>query len=1057
MNLKAWIFLLFLLSYLSVTGQIKNKGIPLLEVYTSQEYAASAQNRDILQDHRGLMYFANGEGVLEFDGNQWQLIEIANKAPVSSLGIDSSGYIYVGAQAELGFLAPDSSGQLLFHSLIDKLPIEQQGFESIVATNTLKDQVFFLSRRQLFVYQNATFTIFNSKTEYTQSALIEGVYYLIERGKGLMKYQTGKICKVPGGEFFADKHVEALLPFEGHTQILIYIKEEGFYLLDTQTGQRQVFITGVDNLLKNTRITCAKKITSPFFNNTFYAIGTQRKGLLIVDRTGKPIQHINHSKGLPTNQVLAMEMDETGNLWLGLDNGIVIATISSPFSVFQTVGLPLSISHSNDTLYTGTTQGIYSIPWQHYQNPVKLHSQFQLLPSSKEQCWFTGEFNRHMLFAHTEGLYALRNGKIRKITSEEVRNIIPFKNDSTKLLACTHHHGIGVLSLENGEWQLTQMIESLNVCGKYVAIDTQNQIWVTHPFKGIYKVQLDSSLSQARTVDFYDTTYGLPSHLGNYVFDLGNEVVFGTNKGIYQYNADLNGFEPHSGFSGFVDFTQPVKHLAKDPYGNYWFQNGNEIKTAYLQEDGTYQVKSQIFNKIQGIELFSIYPIDNRNVFFASAKGLIHYDPMVGETQNLYVKPAFNTFIRKIRLADNDSVLFAGTTLSPEGKLTGHPPGTKKLRLPYSQNRLHLEVAATWYEKPKDILYQYRLDGLDQGWSNWTQQTEREFVNLSPGKYTFHVQAKNSVGTIGKTASFSFSILPPWYLTKLAMLLYFLLSAFCLWAIIQWRIRKHLKEKIKLESLVKERTSKVLEQKKEIETQKESITEQNAKLLALNQEKNHLIGILAHDMRNPLHQIKMITAVLQKDYEEGKKDFGIITNAVNYIDSMISKILDLEAIESQQPNLQRTEVDLARILQECIHNLTSNVRQKQLQWQTANLEPGRFIARLDNQYTYQVFENLLSNAIKFSPYGKNIYLRIFHQSSKIIVEIKDEGPGIKPEEQKYLFKKFQKLSAQPTGGEQSIGLGLSIVKKYVKAMQGEVTCHSKEGEGATFRVAFKEA
>ena len=113
------------------------------------------------------------------------------------------------------------------------------------------------------------------------------------------------------------------------------------------------------------------------------------------------------------------------------------------------------------------------------------------------------------------------------------------------------------------------------------------------------------------------------------------------------------------------------------------------------------------------------------------------------------------------------------------------------------------------------------------------------------------------------------------------------------------------------------------------------------------------------------------------------------------------------------------------------------------------------IAIVDRGYADQVFENLLSNAIKFSPQNKKVYVSVVKKNGRIVAKVKDEGPGLSDDDKKKLFGKYQKLSAKPTGNETSTGLGLSIVKKFVEAMQGEIWCESTAGEGASFFVAFR--
>ena len=148
------------------------------------------------------------------------------------------------------------------------------------------------------------------------------------------------------------------------------------------------------------------------------------------------------------------------------------------------------------------------------------------------------------------------------------------------------------------------------------------------------------------------------------------------------------------------------------------------------------------------------------------------------------------------------------------------------------------------------------------------------------------------------------------------------------------------------------------------------------------------------------------------------------------------------------------KADLGSIVRDVYDNMQEAAQQKNI---TVNLESRKAFGIVDRNYLTQVFENLLSNAIKFSPRDKEVWVSVVEENGEILVNFVDEGPGIKKNEMDKLFEKFQKLSARPTGGEDSTGLGLSIVKKYVDVMGGRVWCESRPGKGARFTVAFRSA
>jgi signal transduction histidine kinase len=244
----------------------------------------------------------------------------------------------------------------------------------------------------------------------------------------------------------------------------------------------------------------------------------------------------------------------------------------------------------------------------------------------------------------------------------------------------------------------------------------------------------------------------------------------------------------------------------------------------------------------------------------------------------------------------------------------------------------------------------------------------------------------------------------------------------------------------------------------EVEKQKDEILKKNEELLILNNEKNNLIGIVAHDLKSPLNQIRGLLSILKLTAtnlsEETISYIDMMEESSGRLSDMIAKILDVEAIESQKMNLVIEEIELADILR----TLTGRYKHAASQKEISIFENAivGLKAKVDRDYTEQIFENLLSNAIKFSPSNRKIFINLFCKDDQITCEIKDEGPGLTESDKKKLFGKYQKLSAKPTGNETSTGLGLSIVKKFVEAMQGRIWCESQAGEGASFFVAFPQ-
>ncbi len=233
------------------------------------------------------------------------------------------------------------------------------------------------------------------------------------------------------------------------------------------------------------------------------------------------------------------------------------------------------------------------------------------------------------------------------------------------------------------------------------------------------------------------------------------------------------------------------------------------------------------------------------------------------------------------------------------------------------------------------------------------------------------------------------------------------------------------------------------------------------RLREMNDEKNEFMGIAAHDLRNPLSAIKGYAEMMIEDaqalpHRELEENGRRVLETAARMAEMVQNLLDANRIERGEMQLDVAPADLCPLLQSVIETQRPRAAAKQQVIHVAS-EAAPVKVLVDASITVQVLENLVSNAVKYSPAGKNIFVRLKKLPEAIRCEVQDEGPGLSAEDQKKLFGKFARLSAKPTGGEHSTGLGLSIVKKMVEAMNGKVWCESEPGKGATFIVELPAA
>ncbi len=229
------------------------------------------------------------------------------------------------------------------------------------------------------------------------------------------------------------------------------------------------------------------------------------------------------------------------------------------------------------------------------------------------------------------------------------------------------------------------------------------------------------------------------------------------------------------------------------------------------------------------------------------------------------------------------------------------------------------------------------------------------------------------------------------------------------------------------------------------------------KVMERTKKIENLISTVAHDLRSPLNQIKAIVSLIHLDStnlkDEQKSFIDLIFKAAGRLTEMINRILDLNAIEHRDIEVKLVRTNLDEIINDAVNQVRAISAEKNLGINVRPTDSNKFVT-VDVNYLIQVLENLLSNAIKFSPPHKNIFVETENGQENVRIIVRDEGPGLTDEDMKLIFQKYQQLSARPSSGEESSGLGLYLTKKYVENMNGKIWCESKAGQGASFIIEF---
>ncbi|WP_423129684.1 triple tyrosine motif-containing protein [Gaoshiqia sp. Z1-71] len=852
------ILLIILLCLYSLSfGQLKDIGIPDIQNFTKREYQASAQNWQIEKDSRNFMYFANNDGLLEFDGAHWQLYGLPNRSIVRSVKIDENGRIYVGQQNDFGYMEPDSAGRLQYHSLLKLVSPGERNFEEVWRIHLTHFGVVFQSYTHLFIYRNNNIYQVPLKHRLKFSFFENGRLWVQDEEEGLKEYRQGRFFKPEGLDSLIDKDVWAILPVNSN-RLLICTATKGVYSYD---GQQLIPWQGEANeFLSENQIFSAKK-----FKDTYYAFGTIQNGLMITDETGKIIQHVNKKKGLQNNTILSIGTDQDENLWLGLDNGIDYIDVSSPFTyLFHPEGLGASYSSlvHNGRLYVGTNHGLFVKEW-----PEKARIEiegFRLIPKTVGQIWYLGVQQDVLLCGHDNGTFVIEEETATQISdiNGAWTFIEPIQNSN--YLIGGNYSGLTLFKKtpDNKSWELRGQIKGFSESSKLLAQDKKGQLWMSHGFKGIFRINLDQQLDSVTEYAFYNSKNGLPSDIFINLMTVGGNIIFTSPAGIYAYSENTDQFERSAYYNNIFGHQPDIDYLKEDQYLNIWFIAGGVPGVLRFQEDGTYTRVKAPFEKLAGriISGFQhIHIADQQNTFISLEDGLAHYTP----SYQLITDASFKTYIREVVNLQNNEILFPNS-------IPARPVGTLP-EYEYKGNNLKFTYSSPDYKNNKKISYSYLLENYSTGWSAWSAESSCEFMNLREGYYTFRVKATGPFTNESNTDSFSFYIRPPWYRSALAYSGYTLLAVafigLIIWFVL-YRIRIS-RRKERLKHLQEYRKKVQQYQRDALISEKEIIKLRNeqlrGKMIHLDKElanqtmtvihKNKFMGKLKSELKNLQGQV----------------------------------------------------------------------------------------------------------------------------------------------------------------------------------------------------------
>lgn len=1011
--------------------------------YGPTEYLAHSQNWSIIQDSRGVMYFGNSAGIIEYDGVHWRLLSLANQSIPRSFAMDQNGRVYVGGVGDFGFLQADSCGKMAYHSLSENATAIDQSFKDVWFTHCTGNEVFFITNYEVYRFSDGAINVLEVSGSFGPAFTKNENTYIHNWEKGLQQISGDSLLPIPQGDFFKEKDVWFYLPTDDD-KILVGTMGSGIFTYDFADGSCRKFITEADALLKNEWL-----YTGCIMFDGKIALGTTNSGVIIIDEKGKLLRNIN--KGLRNDMIWFVYPDVEDMLWIATNNGISKVEVNSPISYWDvSSGIENTVEEMvsfNDTLFLVGFGGVQYLKNSTIHHVPKLTSESYCLLRFKSP----DSDSEDMLLAGNSdyGIVDVHGSKMRPVIDAYPWVLNQSQKDPSILFIGTDV-GFSVATYKDKRWKLLGSVEGITEDIRSIEEDDQGDIWLCSFLNGLIRIVPSSDWLKPAQIIRYGTESGLPSLVDNYVEKSEHGLYFNTPSGLFQYDRQRNSFIPDSTYGdAYCNGSRLVSSVVKDHDQHVWIF-GSEQKQDYIDvlatnDSGGYRLlETNVLNMLPPMSVLNIY-IDPDNIkWIVGSEGLYRI-------KGLLNKPSrpFNTLIRYV-ISQEDTLYYGSDDLlkEEENKLTSNPPA-----LNYTQNSVAFQYASPTFLRESSTLYQTRLEGLNKEWSLWSADTKKEYLNLKSGTYRFHVRGKNIFNKVGEEAVYEIHIKSPWYKTDWAYLLYILLSVGFIYVIILINSRRLRISNLRLERIVKERTTKILHQKEEINSQRLQLEE-------LVATKDKFFNIIAHDLRGPFQSLIGLSELLAENMSafttEEIKDINETINksAVGGF-MLLENLLEWARTQTGHIEFNPQKINLHDILMDTFQIQSGPASNKQI---SLKLDVDKDLHVLaDHNMAMTIFRNLVSNAIKFTHEGGAVSVRAAASLTHISILVADNGIGIAGEDMKKLFELDSKISTAGTANEKGSGLGLLLCKEFVTKNKGTISVESSLGKGTTFIIRLPRA
>lgn len=956
--------------------------------FMENEGLVYSEVNDIVEDRQQNLWIATKQGLSKYDGYSFTNFMVDIDFNIINIMEDSMGNVWLTTLND-SLLKYDGTDFLEF---VFTESCFEYSAESIVERN---GQIWIGTHCGLFRYDGVSFTRF-----VEEDGLANRMVNQITKGKnnnlwlatdsGFSKYDGKSFTNFSLPESFNDPVVLNILEDKSG---LIWLGTEDNGLIQYDGKYFTCYRTN-EGLTDNS-------ITDLLEDNTGQLWVSTYNGGINRFKITTAFQHLTKEQGLSDDVIVGIYEDQTHNMWYATyANGLIKYDGQKYWYYNSTNGLKYtSISaiaaDRNGHLWLGNYDDIgtgiskfdgQSFTYYEVEQGFDSGIVWFIMEDSKGQIWF----------ATDNGVFVFDGTCFTQFTEEEglIYNYTTHidEDDQGNILIATE--------LGWSKYDGTSFVHYTTKEGL-----VSNSTWCSiQDSRGFYWIGTYNGLSIFNGTDFYTFTkqQGLENeqvlalqedHLGN--------IWLGTKSGIYLFeipNGDQATFEdlknasiePFHIMDGLKVEDIDLNRVFFDTYHNMWWGSGKALTRLNL--DQFYKHRNQNIPTLQ----WNTLQLNEHYVDF------INYDAVES----------------KAKIGD---FYFAESNLANQ-----YPTD---LEVAYDINHFTFNLIGFDWVAPHRIKYQYQLEGLEDKWSQPTASNEVDYRSIPPGNYTFKVKAAGQANIWSDPIAYNFTVLPPWWLTWWAYLIYSLLVLTLLYAIFSF-FRNRL----------------ILENKLEREA------EESQRLQELDSFKSRLITNLTHEFRTPLTVILgMADQIETKPEKYVQKGTQLIKNNGKNLLRLINQLLDLSKLEDQSFKLHLKQGDIVAYLAYLIESFHSYAKSKEIALRFSPAVETLFMD-YDAEQIKQIINNLISNAIKFTPAQGQVLIQVSTNNEQLIIEVQDSGIGISPEHLPYIFDRFYQISTTHKFIGSGTGIGLAHTQELVQLMGGKIMVTSQVQVGTNFQV-----